>query len=239
MEKIKIATTQNVDIEYYLPGIGTRVTASLIDMTIMALYASVAGMIMSVLGGGGLSWGLMTLISVPILLYHLAFEVFNQGQSLGKKMMGIRVVKLDGSQPSVGDYVLRWLLRPIETNLAIFYGLVGIVSISFSKKGQRLGDMLAGTTVISLKRDLSLRDTIFTWNPEGYEPRFPEVRHLNRRDVSIVKDILRNYTRVEKYELLREAGRKVASLMGVKPYELTAQQFLRLVVRDYTHYMSQ
>ena len=239
MEKIKIATTQNVDIEYYLPGIGSRVTASLIDVMVMGVYASVAFTLVGILTGGDLSWGLATLVSIPMVLYHLGFEVFNRGQSLGKKMMGIRVIKLDGSQPSVGDYVIRWLLRPIETNLAVFYGLVGIVSIAFSRRGQRLGDMMAGTTVVSLKRDLSLRDTIFTWNKEGYQPRFPEVRNLNRRDIAIIKDILRNYTRVEKYQLLREAGRKVAGLMGVKPYELTAQQFLTLVVRDYTHYMSQ
>lgn len=238
MEKIKIATTQNVDIEYYLPDIGTRVTAAILDLMIMGLYLAAAFISLRLLGEELLTRGTVTLIMVPAGLYHLLFEQFNQGQSPGKKWMGIRVVKLDGSQPGLGDYLLRWIMRPVETNVAVFYGLVGIISISFSGKGQRLGDLLAGTTVVSLKQDVSLQDTIFTWNPEGYQPRFPQVRNLNRRDISIIKDILVHYDRQEKKNLLLEVEQKVASVMGVRPEGLTARQFLRIVVMDYTHYMS-
>src|SRR5690606_34920667 len=97
------------------------------------------------------------LFYLPVIFYHLLCEVFMDGQTFGKKAIDIKVVKLDGSQPSVGSYFLRWLLQIVDLP---FFGAIGIITILVNGKGQRVGDLAAGTTVISLKHRTGIKDTI-------------------------------------------------------------------------------
>lgn len=74
--------------------------------------------------------------------------MFNHGQSFGKKLINIRVVKVDGSTPSIGSYLLRWLLFPIDGPITSGLGLLVVL---LNKNNQRLGDLAAGTMVIKEK----------------------------------------------------------------------------------------
>ena len=73
-------------------------------------------------------------------------ELFNHGQSLGKMAMKIRVVKKDGTSPSIGDFFMRWLLQIIDMG----FSFIGALVILLTKNSQRLGDLAAGTMVIRL-----------------------------------------------------------------------------------------
>jgi uncharacterized RDD family membrane protein YckC len=64
------------------------------------------------------------------------------------------VVKIDGYQAGFGDYLMRWFFRIID--FSSFYGLVGLIAVVSSKKAQRLGDMAAGTAVITLKNKINI-----------------------------------------------------------------------------------
>ena len=68
------------------------------------------------------------------------------GQTLGKKLLGIRVARLDGGTPTTGNIVLRTILRPID-GLPFAYLLGLIVILATGQRRQRIGDLAGGTTV--------------------------------------------------------------------------------------------
>ncbi|HLC82856.1 MAG TPA: RDD family protein, partial [Bacteroidia bacterium] len=145
MDNIKIQTTQNVDIEYELASIGDRILATLLDYLFFFGYTLLVFLFFGLLNSDleDYLW-LLVLCFLPILLYDLLCETFFQGKSFGKMIMKIKVVKLDGTQAGFGAYLLRWLLRIIDTR--IFSGGIALIAILANGKGQRIGDMAAGTT---------------------------------------------------------------------------------------------
>ncbi len=103
------------------------------------------------------------ILFLPLFFYHLLCETYLNGQSFGKKIMKMRVVKLDGTQAGIGSYFLRWILAPID--IYFTYGSVGLVTMIVNGKGQRLGDLAAHTTVVKLKAETKLDDTILRATP--------------------------------------------------------------------------
>jgi uncharacterized RDD family membrane protein YckC len=233
--KIKITTTQNIEIEYELATIFDRILAWLIDFIIIIAYVGIAILVAAMIAGEP-SRGLVALVSVPALFYHFLCEAFFQGQSIGKMALRIKVVRIDGSPPNIGNYLLRWIFRVLEVNPAIFYGGAAISSIAFSKRGQRFGDMIAATTVIKMERKVSLSDTIFATNKEGYQALFPEVSKLDDIDVGTIRDVLRQHRMEGDHSILNACANRVCHVLGVKPPDgMNAEQFLRFVLKDYSH----
>jgi uncharacterized RDD family membrane protein YckC len=64
-------------------------------------------------------------------------------------LIKIKVVKIDGSQPGIGSYFLRWLIKPVDVFFT--YGSVGIITMLINGKGQRLGDLAANTNCYKIK----------------------------------------------------------------------------------------
>lgn len=242
MDGIKITTSQNVDLEYEPAGLGYRLLASLLDIVFMSVYFCIVVLLLGITGSmkrdlfSGESYFLSTLLiiaSLPILLYHFLSETFMNGQSLGKRIMGIRVVKLDGSQPGIGSYILRSVFRIIDIH--IMNGLVAIISIPVSEKSQRLGDMAAGTTVIKKDSRTTLRETILYRTIPDYSIVFHQVSLLSDKDVAIIKEILEHGMRNQKPENLKLLADKVKAKMGVNvPWK--DEDFLNTVLLDYSHY---
>src|SRR5690606_6486216 len=129
----------------------------------------------------------ITLLTPPFF-YHLLCEIFMNGQSIGKRQMKIRVVKLDGSSPGIGSYLLRWILRPID--ISLFSGGIAILSIAITRHNQRLGDLAAGTTVV--KTDVRQDFPVFAVE-ENYTPSFPEVVSLSDADIEVIQRVLKVY----------------------------------------------
>jgi uncharacterized RDD family membrane protein YckC len=147
MQTVSVRTTQNVVIDYPVASLGDRILAYFIDVLIMIAYVI---LLILVIGFGeiGSPAIIISLISIPLFLYHLLFEIFMNGQSPGKRQMNIKVVRLDGTPPTIGNYIIRWLLRIIEIDL--MSGAIALLTIAISGKGQRVGDIAAGTTVVKL-----------------------------------------------------------------------------------------
>ena len=155
------------------------------------------------------------------------------GQSFGKKIVGIKVVKLDGTQAGIGSYLIRSLLRIIDIQL--MNGLVALISVAVSDKSQRLGDMAAGTTVIKLGTKVSLRDTILYKQVSDYKIAFEQVALLSDKDMGIIKEILEHSIANDKPENMTMLAGKVKTKMGVVT-TLNDEQFLKTVLLDYSHY---
>jgi uncharacterized RDD family membrane protein YckC len=236
VSKIKITTTQNIEIEYELATIFDRMLAWLLDFAILVVYYLIALAVTAIISRGDFSRGLMALVSLPALLYHPVIEWLTKGRSVGKMALGIRVVRIDGSPANLGNYLLRWIFRAIETSPIVFYGTIGVATVAFSPKGQRLGDMVAGTTVIRFNRKVRFTDTIFTATHEGYQPMFANVKRLDDQDLATIKEVLVISRRERNPALLNNCANRVCTVLeAVPPTGMGPEAFLTAVMRDYNH----
>ncbi|MGM9506250.1 RDD family protein [Larkinella sp. GY13] len=225
---VSIQTSQNITLEYEPASLGDRILAFLLDYLIFLGWLILYFVLTKLLPGAFRSpfWtGLFLLL--PFMLYDLLCETFLNGQSLGKIAMKIRVVMLDGSQPGLGAYLLRWLLRIIESPM-FFGGMVAVITIAANGRGQRIGDIAAGTTVVKLTRPVTLAQITYRALPDDYQVRFPEVAQLSDRDLNIVREALR----MNNPEISGLAANKVKQVIGVRS-ELDDTTFLRTLINDY------
>ena len=233
MDNIRIQTTQNVVIEYEVASIGDRILATLLDYLFFIAYFLLVLLIASLT-----SWmifksiAILSLLALPILLYDLVCETFFQGKSFGKMIMKIKVVMLNGTQANFGAYLLRWLLRIIDTRL--FGGAIALIAILINGKGQRIGDMAAGTTVIKMKQKVQLSATILNKVKSDYVVIFPEVARLTDTDIAIIKEVTQVCIRSNNYEAMEKLVLKTKATMGVTT-NLPNIQFLTAVVEDYSY----
>ena len=246
MQTIEIQTAQNVNIEYPVASVGDRVVAAIIDQLIMIGYLIafifVYIWILNITEGTSLEFPVAYFIIffLPLFFYHLLCETFLNGQSFGKKIMKMRVVKTDGSQAGIGSYFLRWILAPID--LYFTYGAVGLITMLVNGKGQRLGDLAANTTVVKLKAEVKLDDTILLTTPANYEVMFPQVSALSDKDIAIVKAVLdMNYKNPDiiLYEqMLQKAKTAIEMKTGINS-SLRPITFLDTVLKDYNYLLSE
>ena len=242
MSELTINTTQNVTINFTAASIGHRVLAFGIDLLIMMAYIisiytvlNYTGLLAIIQGLDGWSqMAVQSLIFIPVMFYSLIFETFFEGQSLGKKLVRIKVVKIEGYQASFGDYLIRWLFRMID--IVISSGVIGFISIIMNKKAQRLGDMAAGTSVITLRNNVNISSTILEEINEDYKPIYPLVIKLSDNDVRIIKE---NFIRAKAgsdYELLAKLTNKIESVTGIKNQSGNHVDFINTIMKDYNYY---
>lgn len=235
MQTIRIQTAQNVFIEYQPASVGDRILATLIDGLVIWSYMIIMAVIID-LSKLDQSWTYLLALGIPYLFYDLISEIVLDGQTIGKKAMNVKVVKLDGTQPSIGSYLLRWLIRWVDM---LFSGGVAILAISLNGKGQRLGDMAAGTSVISLKRRVGLNETMLPNIQENYQPIYPQVTSLSDRDVAIIKEALYVHTQSEQPDprLIETLATKVKTVLQVET-SMPPMAFLHTILRDHAHLTS-
>ncbi len=239
VESVAINTAQNVIIDYEPAGLGNRILAGLLDSVFKFAYIITWVIILISTKSFGMQGQtaiviLMVIIFLPLLFYDLLFEVFAQGQSLGKKIIKIKVVKLDGTQPSIGSYLLRWLIRIFEIDL--LYGMVAIVAIASSKNKQRLGDMAGGTTVIQIRPAVTIKDTILQMQQKpDYKITFPQVTSLSEKDLEIMKEVLDFYKKTDNKEALVKLADKIKKKTGIQS-TMREEEFITTLMKDYTHY---
>lgn len=230
--QISIQTTQNVTIEHDKAGVGNRVLAFMIDLAIIILFSLAIGYIMDNVGWAESQW-VNILFYFPVFFYDLYMEILNHGQSVGKMIMGLRVVRLDGTSPTIGGYILRWILRPIDVMLS---GSIAIICIALTENGQRLGDIAAGTTVVKLRKTEKVsRLQLVEKMEENYEPQFPEVKALTDKEVNLIKDCLRmqaDHTNSKPVLMMTE---KVKEKLNIES-DMRPTQFLYTILRDHTFY---
>ena len=155
MEQFQIETAQNITINQNTSHLGERMLAYIIDTFIIVVYTILMFVFLASLDiDMGDQWAFYLILSLPAFLYYLLFETLMDGKTIGKGAMNLRVVKLDGSKPNFGNYFVRWALRIID--VGITSGGAAVLTILVRGKGQRIGDIAAGTTVISEKKRVSL-----------------------------------------------------------------------------------
>lgn len=245
MSLIAINTSQNVNIDFNTGSVGERILAFVIDMLIKGAYLLVLYFVFFRLMNLGAildsmdNWSagaVIIVITFPIHIYTLVCESLMEGQTFGKKVVKIKVVKIDGFQASFGDYLMRWFFRLVDifTNS----GVVGLVSIIVSKNNQRLGGIASGTAVISLKNKVNISHTILENLKQDYVPKFPQVIALSDNDVRIIKENFQRALKVDDRQVISRLSNKIKETIKVEvnPTEFTERMFIQAVIKDYNFY---
>ena len=243
MSNTKITTGQYVRIEQPMASVGERILAVLLDTLALVTYSWLALMFCTIIvlafNGSEATMYVVVFIFIilPCWLYQPLMEAFNKGRTLGKLALGIKVATDDGSAPTVGKIITRWLLLTIDIVTGI-----GVVSILFTRKNQRLGDLAAGTIVIKVKKGNAeeriemLREYGFV--SESYRPFYRSVAKLTPRQAQIISQVLSHYGPNRQY-YINQLGNKVIHTLRILPAPgAGAQQFLYAVLNDYYYYSS-
>ena len=155
MKDLLVETPEGVTLRYELAGAGTRAAAALVDLLVFStiwnllLFAVLIASAADPFGVSQFVFGV--LVGGAVLLpavYQIGFAWAWDGQTLGKRLLGTRVVDVHGGAASRLQHVLRGLFWPFEAILFVFPVPVALILISATKRAQRLGDLVAGTVVL-------------------------------------------------------------------------------------------
>ncbi|WP_234110788.1 MULTISPECIES: RDD family protein [Chryseobacterium] len=244
MSQIAINTSQNVEINFTIANIGERILAFLVDRLLQIAYlVAVFYVLFKVINmqqvfGTWDSWSkgaFLIVVTFPVYVYTLVCESLMEGQTFGKKLLKIKVVKIDGYQASFGDYLIRWLFRLVDIYITF---LIGLITVMISKNHQRFGDMASGTAVISLKNKVNISHTIIENLNQDYVPLFPQVILLTDNDMRIIKE---NYLKAIKSgdrQIISRLASKIKEIIKAEtdPTKITEKQFIGRVIKDYNYF---
>ena len=230
---IAINTAQNVNIDCKPAGLINRIGATCIDFLAMIAIFILGTFLLKLFPHSGKQHqNLLLILAILLTFYHLIFELTLHGQSPGKILLHLRVVRLDGQKLSLWDCMLRWVLRLIDITTTM--GIVAMVSIISSNRMQRLGDLAAGTIVINETPTVTLKQINSFTPPDDYQVVFPQVIMLSDKDIALIKEILREVTLNGEYKLLDPLALKVKKVTGIES-KMNNLNFIQPVVSDYQY----
>jgi uncharacterized RDD family membrane protein YckC len=256
MSIIQINTAFNIDLEFEIAEFHKRLLAYLTDFLLLIIYLWT--MKTFLYNGIGIDFetnmGLdILLISLPMLLYSFLTELWLNGQTIGKKIMGIRVISLEGGEPTLGQYMLRWITKFFEwpflfgyiffSKDALFayalvtgmFGIAVVIIIAVTPKNQRLGDLAAGTVVVNTKTQLTIDDTIFLdIKQTDYKVVFPTVMRLSDRDINTIKSVITLANKTGNYDMCNRVAMKIKDVLKIQT-DMHPDQFLEKLLEDYNY----
>ncbi len=249
MVKLEIRTPEGIALRTELAGAGARFAAALIDGVLFALaYAGLLAVVslMMTVGGGAISEFLQGLmITGTVLGYMLLTLILHalwRGQTIGKRVMGLRVVTVEGYPAGLLALTLRAIVLPIDVLVPLpIPGVIGLASIALSERRQRLGDMVAGTVVVSEAQEPVARDPFPNETWLGLEPKTMALSpglaaRLDAEDLALLRDLLARepLEPAQKRELFIKTARHYAGRLELGEFE-DARVFLKelfLFLRD-------
>ncbi len=243
MTELQINTTQNVNINFTAASVGERILAYVIDWIIKIAYIIVTYQItFNLLEIDKIvedmdQWSQIAIyvtFYLPVVFYTLIFETLLDGQTPGKRILKIKVVKIDGYQASLADFIIRWVFRIVDLNM--MSGVVALVAIITSSKNQRLGDMTAGTSVITLKNNVNISHTILEELEDTYQPTYPNVIKLSDNDARIIKETFNTAKVSRDYATLIKLRQKIIEVADIKAVNENDIHFIETILKDYNYY---
>lgn len=251
MVQVKLDTGFNIEVDFAITPFHKRFFAWAIDFVIVVAYYIIGSRLLE--AALGPEWGshhwLVVLYGLPPFLYHLVLEITLNGQSVGKKAMGIKVITADGGQPSISQYLIRWLFRsvdfPIWIPFAVQYNILpvwcvpllfaGLACLLISPHSQRIGDLVAGTIIIDTRTKTSWEDTVFTELEDNYTPRYPQVMQLTDKDINTLKSIISAVEKKGDYDLSMRIAERIKSKLRMES-DQDSLEFLITLLKDYNYY---
>ncbi len=267
MAVVKLPTSFNIDVEFEVPEFYRRFVALLIDFALLFFYLKIAGYLYQA-AESNLDYyndntrsyllALVLILRLPIFLYFPVMEITTNGQSLGKKIMSIRVVNEKGGKPNISQFLIRWLLRDIWFVILFAFGaslyrqpgqraegiflllfviayfITDLLLVITSKKSQRLGDILAHTILVRTNTRASIEETVFQEVSDDYIPSYPQIMQLSDRDINAIKSILQTSIKKGDLQMAAAAAEKIKAHLQVDTH-LAPFVFLEVLLKDYNY----
>lgn len=234
MNEFQIETAQNISINQNAANVLDRILAFLVDTLVLVAYTIGVIILLQYIDlDMADSWSIYLVATLPVFLYYFLVELFTDGKTIGKSLLKIRVVRLDGGKPSFAHYLIRWILRIVDISMTT--GGVAILTILLRGKGQRLGDIAAGTTVISEKVKVTLANTLIADIPDDYIPQFSQVTVFKDREIQHIKEMYYAAKRNGNHKVVLKLSEKIKEVTGIQT-DLNAMEFVDIVVKDYNYY---
>jgi len=248
-ETLRIETPENVAFGYEIAGIGSRFLAALVDTTLIVILEGIVALTMALmlnnLDGGkflnnsrSVAWlaaagGLLTFAF--FWGYYIFFEMLWNGQSPGKRLAGLRVIRVDGMPENLSESTIRNLVRIVDF-LPAYYG-IGVITMFINDQSRRLGDLAAGTLVVHDRGPVSLTSLEETKPPlpsaASLELDWP-VDRLSPADLQLAEEFLRRRDELfNRVELSQQIARSLFDKMGLSDQPLAwpeTEKYIRQIV---------
>jgi uncharacterized RDD family membrane protein YckC len=251
MLNVKLDTGFNIEVDFPIPPFHLRMVAWMMDSIIIVAYYMLGNRLLNAVIGPmwtGKIW-LVVLFTLPPFFYHLLCEIFLNGQSIGKKAMRIKVISADGGQPTISQYLIRWMFRfvdfPVWVLGAISLGALpwwcsvllfgGLACLLATPHSQRIGDLVAGTILIDTRNRTSWEDTVFTELADDYQPRYPQVMQLSDKDINTLKSIIKTVSKTGDYDLSMRIAERIRTKLTIES-DQDSLDFLQTLLKDYNYY---
>jgi len=164
-QQLYIDTPEQVELQFAVAGIGSRFVAQLLDFLIVFVSLVLELLFFAWVGANAPKnqsasldtagkWALAVLIFLNfafVVGYFALFEAYWHGQTPGKRVMKLRVIKDSGRQITFFEALARNTVRLIDYMPSLY--LVGVITMLCNKQNKRLGDLAAGTLVVHESRD--------------------------------------------------------------------------------------
>jgi uncharacterized RDD family membrane protein YckC len=246
--RIVIDTPENISFHYKVADLGSRCIALFIDtLAQVVIYVSL------VVGAWYLrvdferlaDWMVALVILIAFVLFVLYFvllETVTHGQSVGKRLMRLRVIRADGQPLTLIDSVLRNMLRLID----IFPGsyAIGVIVMFLSRDAKRLGDLAAQTIVVRESSLITLESLTSGREPAPEMADFDDIfaqhaRRLEESEAASIESLMQRWTVLEDPDAIAHAlatsirARLDADELNFAAGELGAERFLERLVLAY------
>lgn len=234
----EIITGQYVRIEQTPASIKLRLLAWLVDAALLVGFVMVWVYAIDHLTYRPSEATFILVVMLPVLLYQPVCETLSGGQTLGKYLLRTRVVRTDGSQPSVAAFLLRWLIEPVDW---LFFGGVAAFSMLVTPRRQRIGDLAAGTMVIRMATysEIRVRLDEFAFVRDDYEPTYDAARQLTAEQADRIARTLADASSSRRQrisQLSAELHRQLKIEQAMPPRH---ERFLTTLLSDYRYYEMQ
>lgn len=268
MNIIKINTPFYIELEFVTAGTLKRAGAIFIDFFFIEMFIFISyQLIFSMFEWQTIANQFFSILCLSILpFFYFPFcEIWLNGQSMGKKILGLKVMSLDGLEPTTSQYLLRWLIGIGNYSvfilpyimlymregvfliafssifLVVLFYLPDFLSAAISRKNQRLGDIAAGTTVIDLHKKMEVTDTIYREiDTENNNIRYPQVMRLSDRDINGIRNLLdKKVSSKTEYSYRHKIVQKICTALDITEEIEEDDLFLEQLLDDYNRITQQ
>lgn len=226
---VDIVSAHNIVMRFEAASTVTRIFAWFIDIVILIIYLVFC---LNALKGYDV---LIFIFVLPVFsFYHMFFEIYNHGQSIGKRMLKIRVVSLNGGTPNLPQYFIRWIFRTLDISFSV--GMLAILFSASTQRKQRIGDVVAGTVVVKTQNENIVNLKTIEKPTPHIDILYPKITSFTDQDMLLVKDSLSRYVELpnpSNKNILLKLSENIQNRLDVRIPENETKLFLDKVLYEY------
>jgi uncharacterized RDD family membrane protein YckC len=216
IDRYLVDTPEQIDVAYDVAGIGSRFLAAIVDTLIILVIEGVLLFVLSLVASqlviaDSIATAIAVVLSFVVLWgYYLVAEMLSNGQSPGKRLVGVRVVREGGRPVTFTASAIRNIIRLVDF-LPLFYS-IGVVVMFVDRRARRLGDLAAGTLVVRERAPVtleSLSQSGYVELPAGEVPEMGHIDRLTDDDYVLLQEFLRR-----RAELSNEARGRIGAQLA-------------------------